>query len=137
MNLKKLVISVLLVLLLLAFLTSCPDNPPPEPVETTETANFSLGSEYGQREIIEFEVTVEGTITARAEWTGAAPDLALILNGPTKVNAIERIDGDSPLSLTHEVTSEEIAAGKKWKITIACFYIDTTAQGTLSVTYLK
>lgn len=87
------------------------------------------------REVIEFNVTKQGKIDVRAEWSGTARSLALILNGPGKVQAYARKDGRSPLRLTFEVTRTILSLGKKWKVSVVNFSSGTTAQGRVHLTY--
>jgi hypothetical protein len=80
---------------------------------------FSIG-EKG-REAVEFEVRGAGRIEARAEWTGEAGTLSLILNGPGQTGYYARQNGKSPLSLSFKVTDVHVSRGKKWTLSVANF----------------
>jgi hypothetical protein len=94
---------------------------------------FSLSGVGSQA--VEIEVKAAGRIEARAEWTGSAATLALILNGPGRVNYYARKDGKSPLTLTFEVTADLLALGSAWKLSVSNFGQQAQAQGTVRVTY--
>jgi len=85
--------------------------------------------------VVDLEVKAAGRIEARAEWTGTAATLALILNGPGRVNYYARKDGKSPLSLTFDVAADLLALGSGWKLSVSNFGRETQAQGTVRVTY--
>lgn len=87
------------------------------------------------REVIEFDVTSQGTIEARAEWTGTADILAIILNGPGKVQAYARQDGKSPLTVSFVATPEIVSLGKSWKLSVVNFDSRTNAQGVVRISY--
>ncbi len=87
------------------------------------------------REMVDFEVTTAGRIEARAEWSGTATSLALILNGPGMAQAYARKDGQSPLSLSFEVTGQHLSLGKMWKVTVANFSSSTAARGRVLITH--
>jgi hypothetical protein len=80
---------------------------------------FSIGDRG--RETVDFEVQGAGRIEARAEWSGAAGTLALILNGPGQTGYYARQNGKSPLSLSFKVTEDHIARGKKWTLSVVNF----------------
>ncbi len=105
----------------------------PSAQKGTITRDFNIiGS---NREIVEFEVTTPGKIEVKAEWSGTAQTLALILNGPGQDRYYSRQDGGSPLSLTFEVTSRFLSLGKEWKLSVVNFNSRTTAQGRVQITY--
>ncbi|MBN1184613.1 MAG: hypothetical protein JXB49_20130 [Bacteroidales bacterium] len=87
------------------------------------------------REIVEFEITNTGAIEVKAEWSGTARELALILNGPGRVQYYARNDGQSPLTLTYNVPADILSLGKMWKISVVNFGSSTIAQGNVQVTY--
>lgn len=94
---------------------------------------FSLSGVGSQA--VDIEIKAAGRIEARAEWTGSAATLALILNGPGRVNYYARKDGQSPLTLTFEVTADLLALGSAWKLSVSNFGARTQAQGTVRVAY--
>jgi hypothetical protein len=96
------------------------------------TRSFSIGT--NGRESVEFTVPAAGRLQARAEWTGTASKLALILNGPGLTQAYTRQDGPSPLSLSFTITPALFAKGTAWKISVANFQSNSNAQGTIRVT---
>jgi len=107
--------------------------------EVTKTDSGSLKRDFNligsTREVIEFEVATGGKIEARAEWSGTASSLALILNGPGRAQAYARQDGKSPLTLSFAVTSEIVSLGKSWKLSIVNFDSRTNAQGVVQISY--
>ncbi len=102
-----------------------------------QSAEFSLGTERGQRQVIDFDVNATGQIKATAEWKGASSGLSLILNGPGKTGAYQRVDGPSSLSLSQTITPEILALGTAWKISIVCWDTDKSVAGALTVKYPK
>lgn len=109
----------------------------PAVAASSETAAFSLGSAYGEREVIAFNVPATGKIKARAEWKGKSSGLALVLNGPGRTGYYKRVDGMPPLALSQIVTPEILALGTEWKISIICWDENTRVEGTLFVEYPK
>jgi hypothetical protein len=101
--------------------------------ENIITREFNLRG--SNREIVEFELTNTGAIEVKAEWSGTARELALILNGPGRAQYYARSDGQSPLTLTYKVTANILSLGKTWKISVVNFGSITTAQGKVQVTY--
>jgi len=97
------------------------------------TLEFNLKG--SNREIAEFELTNTGIIEVKAEWSGTAKELALILNGPGRAQYYARKDGQSPLTLTYKVSGNILSLGKTWKISVVNFRSNTTAQGKVQVTY--
>ena len=89
------------------------------------------------REIVEFELTNTGVIEVKAEWSGTAQKLALILNGPGRVQYYARKDGKSPMVLRYKVSGDILSLGKTWKISVVNFGSNTVAQGTVQVNYLE
>jgi hypothetical protein len=89
------------------------------------------------REAIDLAVPGPGLIEVRAEWTGSALKLALILNGPGKTQYYARQDGASPLALSFEITADLLAKGSAWKLSVANFQPDSSAQGTVKITLPK
>jgi hypothetical protein len=86
------------------------------------------------RRIYYLRLTGPGEIRVRAEWTGAQPDLALIINGPGKTGYYARQDGTSPLQVAYTVTSGDLAAGDTWRVSIASFGTGRD-DGTVRITY--
>lgn len=84
------------------------------------------------REVMELEITAAGKLEAKAEWTGNADKVALILNGPGQTQYYARKDGRSPLSLVFNVTASQLAKGNDWKLSVAVFG-DGTAKGKVEV----
>jgi len=103
------------------------------PQKKTITRDFNLVGL--NREVIDFEVTAPGPIEAKATWRGKATTLALILNGPGQTGYYERKDGQSPLSLTFNVTNRHLSLGKMWKISVANFSSTAEAQGRVQISY--
>ena len=127
-------LSILLALTLATSCASAPSQVSPSPAETKE---FSLGSEYGERQVIVFQVPTTGKIRARAEWKGKSSGLALVLNGPGQVGCYQRVDGPSVLVLSQTVTPEILAKGTDWTISIICWDKDTSVNGILTIEYPK
>jgi hypothetical protein len=95
--------------------------------------NFSLKG--SSREVIELEIKTAGKIEAKAEWRGTASSLALILNGPGQKQAYARKDGQSPLSLSYEVSESLLSLGKEWKVSVVNFNSRATAGGRVRITF--
>ena len=100
----------------------------------SESISLAFSLKGTGRETVEFTVTAAGRLQARAEWTGSATRLALILNGPGQVGYYARQDGPSPLVLSFEITEALLAKGASWKISVSSFQQNTTAQGTIHIT---
>ena len=100
----------------------------------TDTYNFSVGANFGDRNEFNFEVTTPGTIRAQAQWSGNVA-LALILNGPGQVGYFDRKDGNSPLVVTYQVTQETINKGTAWKISVVNFSKTVAATGNIRIEY--
>lgn len=105
----------------------------PASQQKTIARDFNLSG--SSREVVDIEVTTAGRIEAKAEWSGTALTLALILNGPGMAQAYARKDGRSPLSLSFEVTNQHLSLGKIWKISVVNFSSTTAAQGKVQVFY--
>ena len=101
----------------------------------TETHPFSVNANYGDSKVFSFEVKAAGTIRVQANWTGSAPRLALILNGPGQVGYYQRADGPSPLTVTQEVTPAILAKGTAWSVSIVNFGRSGQAAGTIQLEY--
>ncbi|MBN1387413.1 MAG: hypothetical protein JW965_03145 [Bacteroidales bacterium] len=97
------------------------------------TREFNISG--GNREIVEFEITKAGVIEAKAEWSGTAQELALILNGPGRAQYYARKDAKSPMVLRYKVPENIISLGKTWKISVVNFGSGTNAQGRVQVNY--
>jgi len=99
------------------------------------TRPFSVAT--NGRETVDFQIAGPGRIEARAEWTGTASKLALILNGPGKTQYYARQDGPSPLALSFDITTDLLAKGTAWKISVANFQPNSSARGTVRITLPK
>jgi hypothetical protein len=84
------------------------------------------------KEVIDFDVPSSGLIEAKAEWTGTADTLALILNGPGLTQAYSRKDGRSPLTLSFNINQALLAKGTTWKLSVANFGTGS-AQGKVEI----
>ena len=105
---------------------------------TTQQAsivNQEFNIRGGNREIFEFELTNTGIIEAKAEWSGTSQKLALILNGPGRVQYYARKDGKSPQSLRYKVSGDILSKGKTWKLSVVNFEANTGAQGRVQIDY--
>jgi hypothetical protein len=58
------------------------------------TRSFNLSGQ--SRETVDIEVSSPGKLEVKAQWTGSAAKLALILNGPDRTQFYARQDGQSP-----------------------------------------
>ncbi|MBM3304753.1 MAG: hypothetical protein FJY79_02250 [Candidatus Aminicenantes bacterium] len=94
----------------------------------TRSFNFSGQS----RETVEIEVISPGRLEVKAQWTGSAAKLALILNGPDRVQYYARQDGQSPLALSFDFNQSHLAKGKDWKVSVA-FFGEGTARGKIEI----
>lgn len=103
------------------------------PQQKTITRSFNLTG--SSREVVEFNVTAPGRIEVKAEWSGTASSLALILNGPGRTQYYGRKDGASPLNLSFNVTNQHLSLGTGWKVSVANFSSTTTAQGRVQISY--
>ena len=98
----------------------------------TLTRAFSIST--NGRENVELTIPAAGVLQVRAEWTGTAAKLALILNGPGLTQAYARRDGPSPLNLSFTITPELLSKGAAWRVSIADFQPNSTAKGSILVT---
>ena len=95
--------------------------------------DFGLNQVFGAREVIPFRVNQPGKIILEALWEGNSP-LALILNGPGQVGFYARRDGQSPLRVEYEVTTQDLTKGEEWQASIVNFSKVGPIQGSLRVT---
>lgn len=102
----------------------------------TEEHDFKVSAKFGDRDVFEFRVNGTGTITVKASWTGNAPQLALILNGPSRLE-FARKDGQSPLALTFAVTEQAFQKGTDWRVSIVNFSGRGSARGKIWISYLQ
>jgi len=91
---------------------------------------FKVSSEFGDRDVLKFRVNGTGTISVKARWNGDARQLALILNGPSRVE-FARKDGRSPLALTFIVTEQALQKGTDWRVSIVNFSSRGSAGGKI------
>jgi|GEM_PF-6309932 len=96
--------------------------------------SFDVGSRRGDRDVFNFEVNQTGIITAEASWSGDAPQLTLLLNGPTRQEFVRK-NGKSPLKISFQVTEQIIKKGKKWKLSIINFSRRGTARGSIKASF--
>jgi len=96
-----------------------------------EEKSFTLASDFGSQESLEFQVRRPGTIHLAAKWSGAPSSLALILNGPGKVAAYDRKDGGSLLKLEYQVTQTDVLSGGTWTASIHNYSERGPVSGTL------
>lgn len=80
---------------------------------------FRLGPQ--QREIIKLQVNRAGRITASVSWSGGPICMAVILNGPGQVGYYARENGTSPVTLVYSLSSQDIARGNEWRISVVNF----------------
>ncbi|GEM_PF-1936106 len=85
------------------------------------TASRSFALQANGRTDIDVQVPAAGKLEARAEWTGSAPKLALILNGPGQAQAYARRDGTSPLVLAFDINAALLAKGSAWRLSVVNF----------------
>ncbi len=105
-------------------------------MEVREQAHcFNLSGELSNRKVIPLDIREPGLFTARVEWEGGAPKLALILNGPGQTSYYARTDGASPLYLQFEFTREQWRAEGRWQLSVVNFQRETTATGTALLYY--
>lgn len=88
----------------------------------------------------EFKVTGPGTITASAEWDGAADKLSLVLRGPNLqgeggLEDRDRREGQGPLDMTYVVTARDIGAGNRWVLYVANISEVGKATVTVNINY--
>lgn len=105
---------------------------------TTQQAsivNQEFNIRGSNREIFEFELTNTGIIEVKAEWIGTAQKLALILNGPGRVQYYSRKDGKSPVALRYKVRDDILSLGNTWKLSVVNFGANTSAQGRVQIDY--
>jgi len=107
---------------------------PPPPTVILDKG-FRLSKSWGDRETLEFRLTAPARLTLEATWTGPAPRLALILNGPGQTAAYARRDGGSPLRLEYQVTAEDLRRGDTWLASIVNFSQQGPIEGLLRVLY--
>jgi hypothetical protein len=87
-----------------------------------------------RRAVHHLRLTGAGQVKVRATWSGTQANLALIINGPGQEGAYARRDGPSPLEVTYDVTTTDLAAGDHWRVTVASFG-SGQANGTVEITY--
>jgi hypothetical protein len=92
----------------------------------------TIGSSYGERHSIYIRIDTVGVLTVSYRWTGDAGSLSLIVTGPDGMP--RRVDGRAPLSITTEVSTNLVARGTQWEITVANFG-GGSGQGAISVSY--
>lgn len=92
--------------------------------------SFNLSGQGG--ETVEIEVSSPGKLEVKAQWTGSAAKLALILNGPDRTQFYARQDGQSPLTLSFDFNQSHLAKGKDWKVSVALFG-EGTARGKVEI----
>lgn len=83
------------------------------------TISRSFALQASGRMTIDVQLPAPGRLEARAQWTGTAGTLFLILNGPGQTQAYARQDGKSPLLLIFDINAELLAKGKAWRLSIA------------------
>lgn len=125
---------ILFFILLFALSQSSHSFPGTQKKIKTEEFKFDVGSTFGDHDVFEFNVKKEGTIKVEASWTGDAPQLALILNGPTR-QEFARKDGASPLKVSFNVTEDILKKGENWKVSIVNFSRSGSARGAVNITY--
>ena len=96
---------------------------------------FELGPSFGDRHRYKIDIDKPGRININVIWEGTAAQLALILNGPGQKNYYARKDGESPMKLEFAMTSDVIAKGKSWTISIINFGNSGSARGVVTVDY--
>jgi hypothetical protein len=94
------------------------------------TRSFNLSGQ--SRETVDIEVSSPGKLEVKAQWTGSAAKLALILNGPDRTQFYARQDGQSPLTLSFQFNQSHLAKGKDWKVSVALFGAGT-ARGKIEI----
>jgi hypothetical protein len=95
---------------------------------------FKVNSQFGDRDVFEFNVNAMGKISIKANWAGDAPQLTLILNGPSRVE-FARKDGQPPVALTFVVTERTLEKGTNWKVSIVNFSRRGSAKGAIKISY--
>lgn len=103
--------------------------------ETRLSVNQDFVIKGQNRKIIEIQLKDKGQIYVKAEWSGTAKNLSLILNGPGRRSYYARKNGQSPLTLVFDVTSKLLSLREKWRVTVANFDNRTTASGRIEITY--
>lgn len=92
------------------------------PATSASTRGLFVDSGFGDRVIVPLRIYCPGRITATASWSGSAGELALILNGPGKVNAYERTDGSPGISIAYDVEYSDLTEGNRWSLSLVNFY---------------
>ena len=87
------------------------------------------------REVIELQAEKKGTITASVSWSDGPDRLAVILNGPGQTGYYARQDGYSPITLTYTLTSQDLARGKQWKVSVVNFSTKSASQVTAGIDF--
>jgi hypothetical protein len=75
-----------------------------------------------------------GTLTATTTWAGDQ-GLSLILNNTVQTGFIERVNGDSPLTLTYDVTQADVDAGVNWRLSLVNFASGTPRNVITEITF--
>lgn len=101
-------------------------------VEKSAFVSRSFNLSGQGRETVEIEVPSPGKLEVKAQWTGSAAKLALILNGPDRTQFYARQDGQSPLTLSFDFNQSHLAKGKDWKVSVALFG-EGTARGKVEI----
>lgn len=104
------------------------------PLVKTEKHAFKVSSKFSDRDIFKFSVNTTGKISVKASWTGNAPQLALILNDPSRAESVRK-DGKSPSVLTFVVTEKMLQKGTGWKVSIVNISRKGSAKGKVWISY--
>lgn len=86
--------------------------------QPANTISRSFALQANGRMAIDVQVPAAGRLEARAQWTGTAATLSLILNGPGQNQAYARQDGASPRLLTFDIGTALLAKGKAWRLNV-------------------
>jgi hypothetical protein len=102
-------------------------------LEQGQSWSYALGLRDG-RTAYHLRLTGPGQIRVRAQWSGTAGQLALIINGPGQTGYYARNDGASPLEVAYTVTAADYAKGSDWRVSLVSFS-EGRADGSVQFTY--
>jgi hypothetical protein len=115
---------------------------PASPSKMVRTLSFDVGSDFGDRDTVTFQVPNAGCIVAKINsWSSSnsgearASQLALILNGSDRNGYYARSDDSAPLTLSYLASASDVNRVVTWTITVANFTGSGTAQGIVTLEY--
>jgi hypothetical protein len=137
---KRLFILKMLILLIFILIQFYPQNCLLANQKTNPVLNVLPGKAVSQQlilsgrktEIVNFVVNAAGKLEIKAEWTGNAKTLILILYKPGYIQAVRK-EGRSPIIVEFNATADMISQNNTWRVSLANFTSKTSATGSISI----